>query len=317
MAKTQNSFTYNGVNSYTDLNLKILESNSSFQMPIRDISQVEVPARSGLLLQDNNRWKEKIITYKVMTEATTQNELRRTIDIIKWKLTSNYGEYKKLTDTISLLKTVPRLNGEAQYPMYRLATFIGGLDWETTLMKKGVCDLSFIALPQDFIEIGSSIQNVLYNELENGTGGARTLSASALPRYTIYFKNPDTGKIMTRYKCNGEGDIYLYTFNSNPSYENRNNAVGVTHIHLTNSSPFMSRLVIDTLNKEVYDPAYNRSFNSFTDLSNWAEWPELNFEDYNGRQSIGYLFCKNLSQDTFTKVIPTLTVNIEWRPYMI
>lgn len=327
MANTQNSFTYNGINSYTDLGLKITGSSSSWGMPERDVAQYEIPGRSGLVLVDNNRWKERIITYRVLAQADTQDELRKIIDKIRFCLTSNFGDYKELKDTISPKASVrSSMDNDRYYDMrmYRLATFIGPIDWETTLMKRGTCELSFIALPYNFVVLPTAESWLRYNDLKMYSGGDMNTMASALPKYTIQFYSDNETRI-ENYKPSGDGDIYLYTFNKNVMGGediDYSQAVGVTHIHFTKDAPEISEIVVDTLEKEVTASSIKNgtvfSLNAFTDLTNWAIWPEFTYQDIKDENYyIQYVYVKQVAADETTGVIPLVKITTDFRAYTI
>lgn len=144
-----NYFKYNGKSS-RDFGLYI-SGDGTFLAPERDVFSVEIPGKNGTLTIDNGRFKNVMVDYPSFIRA----EFKKNADAARAWLLSTSG-YSRLEDTY--------------HPdEYRMAQFIGPLDFETRFLQRaGECTLSFDCKPQRFLRLGErkttlSKASILYN----------------------------------------------------------------------------------------------------------------------------------------------------------
>lgn len=97
------SFTWDSVSSDTR-KFNITERHV-YNAPAYDMNGIEVPGRSGDILNPQNRFKNKVVTYtgylrsKDFAGSTTYEKLSTGVTELKAWLLSNAGAYHELTDT--------------------------------------------------------------------------------------------------------------------------------------------------------------------------------------------------------------------------
>ena len=128
-------FIFDGLNS-ADYGL-LLSGPETTEAPERDVSSVQVPGRSGDLLIDNGRFKNRSLRYRAA--------------IIR-DFESRFAAFK----TALLLRTgVRRLEDSIHPEEFRLAAFKGPIAPETTPFNKaGEFTLEFDAKPQRYLRSG-------------------------------------------------------------------------------------------------------------------------------------------------------------------
>lgn len=173
-----NQFEFNGKKSFSDMNLIITET-PVITCPERDIEFVSVPGRSGDIINDNGRYKNITISYKVALLAE-YDRLSAYLDRIKAWLYGSTG-YFKLSDTYDPL-------------YYRMASVSGAIEVTNRLNAIGTATIQFNCKPFKY-----RIQNAV------------TITAA---RNLI---NPEAWESVPYIKIIGSGDITL-SINEN-SYE--------------------------------------------------------------------------------------------------
>ena len=129
-----NSITFNGVNSLT--HKLYVSGDRAFNSAEKDYEKFSVPGKNGDLLVYNNRFKNANAPYRALIfedYAINADEVRA------WLLSAN--GYRRLEDTYN--------------PNYfRLASFQGPIDFDTTLLQVGETDLIFDCKPERWLKSG-------------------------------------------------------------------------------------------------------------------------------------------------------------------
>lgn len=163
-----NTFSIGNINS-SKYGLYV-SGKSTFNSPEKDYTKVSVPGRNGDLLYFNNRFKNVILEYEAIVvperAVLEQGESKKnyeecTSDIRNWLLSQD--SYFKLTD-------------DYHPDEYRMASFIGPMDFDTILLEAGSVTLQFDCKPQRFLNSGETEITV-----SNGTTLKNPTLFKALP----------------------------------------------------------------------------------------------------------------------------------------
>lgn len=142
-----NQFTYKGKKSYDDMDLIITET-PSIVSPERDIVFTSIDGRNGDIIEDNGRFRNVDVEYRVaaIPDSLTLPVLARKI---KGWLQGEIG-YFVLTDTYD--------------PLYfRYGCYIGNLNIEDVLQQIGNATLKFNCKPFKYSFDGQNIINITAN----------------------------------------------------------------------------------------------------------------------------------------------------------
>ena len=126
-----NQFIYDGIRSYDDMGLIITET-PPFVFPERDFTFEDLPARSGSLIYDNDRWKNVQVEYKVMLTDDRLSLDAAAAQLAVWL--ANKAEYKALTDSY-----------DPDY--FRMAVPTGALSIAQKARRLGITTIKFSAKP--------------------------------------------------------------------------------------------------------------------------------------------------------------------------
>lgn len=141
-----------------------ISGSGTFNAPERDVQTISVPGRDGDLVIDNGRFKNITVSYPAFIREMFKINVA---GARRWLATS--AGYRRLEDSY--------------HPeFYRMARFIGPLDFDTRFLNKsGECKLSFDCKPQRFLKQGEfkiSIEGE--TKLYNPTG------MEALPQIRVF-----------------------------------------------------------------------------------------------------------------------------------
>lgn len=115
----------------------ILSGPDTTDAPERDVTFIEVPGRSGSLLIDNGRFRNKTLPYR----AAIIRDFEARFAAFKMAMLSRPG-YRRLEDSIHPEE-------------YRLASFTGPIEPQTTPFNRaGEFDLTFNCMPQRYLKSG-------------------------------------------------------------------------------------------------------------------------------------------------------------------
>jgi len=164
-----NFFTFNGQSSL-DYGIYV-GGQGTFNAPQRDVTKVSIPGRNGDLIKDNGRWLNIEVPYNIVV----------------------MDEFKYKTDAVrawlSQPKTYARLEDTYHPEYFRLARFIGPIDFETSAWNKtGKATVVFDCKPQRFLKDGESL-------VEMANGGT-------ILNPTLYESKP-----LIRIVCTGSGTV--------------------------------------------------------------------------------------------------------------
>lgn len=146
-------FIFNGRSSF-DFGV-YLTGSSTFNAVSKSQNKVSVPGRNGDLIISNDRYEnQNYVLHVGIIDSTNLHERLR--DFRSFLLSS---------------KGYCRLEDEYHPDEYRMAQFIGPVDFETTLLIIAETDLTFDCKPQHFLKSGeikysfekSNIEETLYN----------------------------------------------------------------------------------------------------------------------------------------------------------
>lgn len=184
-----------------------ISGEGTFNAPEREIETVDVPGRNGSLTVDNHRFKNISIRYP----AFIQKNFRQNVNKAKAWLLSCVG-YQRLTDSYHT-------------DFYRMARFVGPLDFETRFLNySGEMELVFDCMPQRFYCFGE--QPVI---IEKDTVLNNPSFYEALPLITIYGNAPGTlsigGISISILELNGYITIDCDTQNAYKDFQNKNTAI--------------------------------------------------------------------------------------------
>lgn len=211
-----NTFVFNGKKG-SDFGIYI-SGSGTYNFPERDITKYEVPGRNGDLIVDNGRFKNIALKYPAFIK---QNFKENTDGARMWLLQSS--AYHRLEDTY--------------HPdVFRLARFVGPLDWSTRFLNRsGECDLIFDCKPQRFLKSGeipiiSDVEVSVFNPTPfeanplirvYGTSGTLTVGNNIVQIQSINEYIDIDSDLQNAYKgvnnCNA--DIVLDTFPALPQGE--------------------------------------------------------------------------------------------------
>lgn len=192
-----NYIVYNGESSL-DHNVYV-SGNQTFDSPEKEITRVSVPGRNGDLLITTGRFKNVTLRYKAI--IIPDSDYQSTVEGIRDWLLKNNG-YVRLEDTYSPNE-------------YRLASFVGPINFTTYLLQAGETELEFDCKPQRFLKTGDEDHTIIINtsgiskyEITNPT------SYAALPRIRVEFSGECS--ITFKYKGYGTTDIWTNTVTIKP-----------------------------------------------------------------------------------------------------
>lgn len=130
-----NSFTFNGINSKS---LGVICSGSgTFNAPERDVTEVEIPGRSGNLVIDNKRFRNVAVTYPAFI---TTDFAANTAAVRSWLLAP--ASYCRLED-------------DYHPDEYRMARYAGSVDFSPRFLNRsGDFNIVFDCKPQRYLKTG-------------------------------------------------------------------------------------------------------------------------------------------------------------------
>ena len=142
----------------------IISGSGTFNAPQRDVDIVSILGRNGDLIIDNGRYLNTTVTYPV---SILRDFSRRALSARSWLLSKS--GYKRLED-------------DYHPDHFRLATFLGPLDFDAKLLNRvGETTLKFNCKPQRFLKQGEYSVNVVSGQsIHNPTAFV------ALPSITVY-----------------------------------------------------------------------------------------------------------------------------------
>lgn len=136
------TFTYDSVTSEA-LGLVAYGAEGIDEPAVKDITDVVVPGRNGVLHIDNNRWNERMVSYLCYIPGSVSSDYISIIQDVREKLGSRNG-YKELSDTI--------YTGQ-----YTLATFVDAVEAEPMAFRTmGLIKVTFRCRPERFLDTGKT-----------------------------------------------------------------------------------------------------------------------------------------------------------------
>lgn len=134
-----NSFTFDGINSLTDLGVYV-QKKDVFSSASPDVTAQTVPGRSGDLLIDNGRWKNGKVSY---TCAILSKDFEAAARKIRAALASRGKTYRKLADTY-----------DTGY--FRLAAILSEIKITQNKFHDGIFTVEFNSKPFRYSEAGQT-----------------------------------------------------------------------------------------------------------------------------------------------------------------
>lgn len=135
-----NNFSFNGTNSL-EYNLYV-SGDKAFDGPEKQFERIHIPGRNGDLIIYDDSYKNAEVIYNdaIVFESYGSNSYKNlTASIRSWLLSSN--GYCRLEDTYNPDE-------------YRLAQFLGPINFETILLQAGKVTLTFDCRPERFLKAG-------------------------------------------------------------------------------------------------------------------------------------------------------------------
>ena len=134
-----NSFTFDGINSLTDLGVYV-QKKDVFSSASPDVTAQTVPGRSGDLLIDNGRWKNGKVSY---TCAILTKDFEAAARKIRAALASRGKTYRKLADTYDM-------------GYFRLAAILSEIKITQNKFHDGIFTVEFNSKPFRYSEAGQT-----------------------------------------------------------------------------------------------------------------------------------------------------------------
>lgn len=207
--RTKNTFTFGGVNS-GEYGVWV-GGSGTFNAPERDVTVLSVPGRNGDLTMDNGRYKNTRVVYPAF---------------IPFGFTDKVAQFRAWLCSVLGYQ---RLEDAYNPDTFRMARFVGGLDFETRFLNNGAeFSVSFDCQPQRYLISGTYAQN--YTEASGGIMPNPTLYSSK-PLITVNGSGAGqiviAGAIISISEIGGSVTIDCDTMNAYNGAENRNNTITV------------------------------------------------------------------------------------------
>lgn len=117
----------------------VVEHCPSYQAPQRVVTKYTIPGRSGDLTLDTGAYSNVTQTYEVWYKHHGLNMTEATHAVAKWLLSAQ--GYQRLEDTYDP-------------DIYRMALFVGPVDFENWMLRRGRATLTFDCQPQRWYKSG-------------------------------------------------------------------------------------------------------------------------------------------------------------------